>query len=244
VKDSKTPIKYLHFVGRKGAGWGAAFTLLIMLMYAGCAQEVALPELDLASAEANIRIHDLGGETYNDMVRVLNLDPGAMDALQMAFAERDEAVEQWLSGEKGQRLIQVEAEMVAAVEARNLEEVKRCTAAGRPLREEMCQLIEDHEAAILNTLTPDQQVAWQGYEVANKMLVLMTPLNLEIDQVQTIEGAGMPAVVQAMNQGQPNPKAAAFLALERWAEESVLYPEQREAYQDIKADHKLRSLSL
>ena len=133
---------------------------------------------------------------------------------------------------------------MAAVEAGDLTEVKRCTATGKPLREELRRLIEDHETAIMNTLTPDQQVQWQGYEVTRKMLDLMKPLNLGFDQAQAIEGAGPAAVNQAIAAGEPTPKAAAFLALEQWAEQSVLDEAQRTAYEAIKAENKLRSLGV
>ena len=210
----------------------------------GCAPQEEGPALDLVSAETNIRTNDTGAEEYNEMAQVLRLDPAAMDRLGAAFAERDEAVERWIAGEKGQLLIETEARMMAAVEARDLAMLKQCTATGKPLRDELRRLIEDHETAIMNTLTPEQQVHWQGYEVTRKMLELMQPLNLGFDQAQAIEGAGPAAVHQAIAAGEPTPKAAAFLALEQWAEESVLDEAQRAAYEAIKAENKLRSLGV
>jgi len=211
---------------------------------AGCGGADKTPALDRAAAEANIRANDTGDEQYNAMTRVLALEPETVTALQAAFARRDEVVENWLAGEKGQRLIELEAQLFAAVEARSLAEVKRTTAAAKPLRNELRQLIQDHESAILGTLPPDKQVEWQGYEVSDQLLTLMKPLELGFEQAQAIEHAGAPAVGQCIQRGEPNPKAAAFLEVEAWVEERVLTPEQREGYQEIKSKNKMRSLGV
>ena len=220
-----------------------AVLFLLLLLGAGglpgCAPAEEEPALDLASAEANIRANDTGGEQYNAMVQVLALGPESAGTLQRAFADRDEAVEGWIQGERGQRLIELEAQMVAAANARDLAGVKRTTGEAKPLRNELRQLIADHEEAILGTLTSEQQVQWKGYEVSRKMLDLMKPLNLAFDQAQAIESAGAPAVFEAIQRGEPTPKAAAFLDLEQWVEGQVLDEAQRAKYQNIKSENKV-----
>lgn len=223
-----------------------ALLALHTLLIAACApgNGATDPALDLASAEAGLREESGESAQPDEMVRVLGLDPAAASALREAFARRDAEVESWIGGERGQRLIRLEAEMFAAVEARKLDDVKRATAEATPLRDELRQLIADHETSILDSLGPERRVQWEGYEVARKMLDLMQPLELNFQQAQAIEQGGPAALAQAMRTGEPNPQAAAFLELEKWVEESVLTPDQRAAYQDIKASNKLRSLSI
>ncbi|MBX3179337.1 MAG: hypothetical protein KF886_18430 [Candidatus Hydrogenedentes bacterium] len=222
-----------------------ALLALSTLLNAACAPGKGdEPALDLASAEAGLREEGSGDAQPEEMARVLGLDPAAASALRDAFARRDAEVEAWIAGERGQRLIRLEAEMFAAVEARKLDDVKRATAEATPLRDELRQLIADHETSILDSLGPERRVQWEGYEVAKKMLDLMQPLELNFQQAQAIEQGGPAALAQAMRAGEPNPQAAAFLELEKWVEESVLTPDQRAAYQDIKASNKLRSLSI
>lgn len=218
--------------------------LVAGVLLAGCGPAGDEPELDLAAAEADVRAKEARAGKLEDMQRVLDLDPATGEALQAAFAAGDEAVEDWIAGERGQQLIELEARMFAAVDARDLAEVRRTTAAAKPLRDELRALLADHEQAILDVLTPEQQVEWHGHEVSRKLLDLLKPLNLGFEQAQAIERSGAPAVSQAIDRGEPNPKAAAFLDLEKWVEDSVLDPEQRAAYQDIKSENKLRSLGI
>lgn len=223
----------------------ATLAALSILTISGCgpAKDPA-PTMNLADAETRLRSEKPGGDVFDDMVRVLQLDTAAQGALRQAFSARDDAFEAWIVGPDGQRLIALEAEMFAAVEAKNLNEVKRTTSQATPLRNALRALVSEHDEAIRSVLHPDQRIQWDGHLVADEMLVLMQPLGLAFEQAQAVENGGVTAVLQAMEAGQPNPKAAAFLELEKWVEERVLSPEQRAAYQDIKASNKLRSLSI
>ena len=217
----------------------------MMLLSFGCQPtQDGATTLDVDAARQRIQAEAVKDDARDTMMRVMQPDPTQTAALDQAYTARNEAVGAWLAGEKGQRMIALEAEMRTAAEAKDLNGVRAATSQATPLRNELRELVASHQAAILDVFSPAQQLQWSGYEVASAMLELMAPLQLTPEQMAAIEGASIEAVARATQRGEPTPKAAAFLDLEQWAEDSVLNPEQWDGYQGIKDRNKMRSLGI
>lgn len=217
--------------------------IVALLLFMGCdgpSSEVSAPSL--AETRARVESEFQMDSELDQMNRVLSLDPTQSEALLAAYEKRDSEISAWLAGEKGQRLIALEADMARAAREQDLEGVRNATSQAKPLRMEIIMLIGDHEGAMRALLSEAQRDQWDGFQIAAEMLDLMEPLQLDGAQRSAIEAAGPQALTQARERGEVNPSAAAFLDLERWAEESVLSPEQRAGYGPIKSKHGLRSL--
>jgi hypothetical protein len=215
------------------------------LLFFGChPKNDSATTLDLEVEQRRIQAEVVKDEARDTMMRVMQPDPAQRSALDQAYTARDEAVGAWLAGEKGHRLIALEAKMRTAAKAKDLNGVRAATSQATPLRNELRELVASHQAAILDVFSPAQQLQWSGYEVASAMLALMEPLNLAPDQIAAIEQGGPSAVAQAMDRGAANPKAEAYLALEQWAKDAVLSAEQTAQYGSIKESKPMRSLSL
>lgn len=176
--------------------------------------------------------------------RFLGLAGAQAAALDAAYAQRDSEISAWIAGERGQRLIALEAKMGDASRGRDLQGVQAAIAEAKPLRQELILLIGEHEGNIRAVLSQEQVDAWDGYEIASELLALMEPLGLDVQQRSAIEQSGTAALLAARGRGESNAGAAAFLDLEKWAESSVLRAEQRAGYQEIKSQNKLRSLGI
>jgi len=202
------------------------------------------PAGEQEGVEAKLRAEAPSDEMRASMMAVLGLSGAEADAVSAAFEARDAAFETFLVGEQGQRLIALEAEMAVAARNQDLAGVRSTTQQATPLREALRKILRDGEQAILDELTPSQQIHWQGHEVSTRLLSTMEPLALTAEQRGVISQAGPEAVSQALNQGELNPSAAAFLALERWVESDVLNEEQRSRYETVKGKKGLRSLGI
>lgn len=223
-----------------------AAAILSVLVIAGCQQqeENTADSGDREAARASLEAEARQDSRQTQMVEVLQLDATQTSALNDAFSARDEAVGAWLKGEKGTELVSWEAEIKRAAREKKLGALRNATDQAKPLRDELRQLFATHEARIMDVLTPDQQIQWQGFEVSSKLLQLTEDLGLNAQQFAAIEQGGPAAVREAIQRGEPNPKAAAFLELERWMENSVLSEQQFNAYEAVKSDNKLRSLGI
>ncbi len=176
---------------------------------------------------------------YAEMTAVLQLPEQEAARLKAAFDARDAAFSAW-SAEKLKKLNELEAQMMRAARARDLSEVDRIKKQAEPLRDEMRALHKAHQETILEVLSPEQRLDWQGHKLSRRLLELMEPLALTDDQKGQIRKQARAAYQDAA--GTPNPDAAGFLALEKSVERSVLAPQQQAAYQAIKKKHPLRSL--
>tara|TARA_R110001592_G_scaffold74150_6_gene225706 strand:- start:764 stop:1414 length:651 start_codon:yes stop_codon:yes gene_type:complete len=215
-----------------------------MVLLIGCKPEVPVPAIeDQSAAKAELAGATNAVEERDAMVRVLALDTEQSAAVGEAFEARDAAVGQWLSGEAGQRLIVLEAKMSVAARSKDLSGVKEAISEAEPLREELRGVIDDHESAIRAVLTPTQRNQWDGYQLASKMLEVMEPLHLAADQTAAIQEGAPRAVAQAQAQGEAYPKAAAYLELENWVVSQLLTEVQARAFNDVKAQHPLSSLT-
>ncbi len=211
----------------------------------GCAPVEEGPPAGMQEeVEAKLRAEGPPDEKRASMIAVLGLSGADADRVAAAFEARDMAFENFLAGERGQKLIALESEMAVAARNQDLAGVRASTQAATPLREALRKIVEDGEQAILDALTPSQQIQWQGHEVSTRLLTTMEPLGLSAEQVAAISQTGPEAVAQALNQGAVNPSAAAFLDLERWVASEVLSQEQRTHYEGVKGKKGLRSLGI
>ena len=202
---------------------------------------------DSSSSEAQeveLRSDTAWKSEHSEMVSVLGLNQTDSQRLQAAFEKREAEVGSWIKGERGVKLKKLEGELLMAFKKKDLAETKRIISMADPLRKELKRLVDSHEENILNALTPDQRIQWDGHKIAEKLLKLMDPLKLDVSQQQQIRNAAVDAIDQAIWSGQVNPRAAGYLELEMWAENEVLFDEQWEAYQDIKKKSPIRSLGI
>lgn len=176
---------------------------------------------------------------YDRMNAVLDLSEQEQSALQAAYLAREEEHSTWMAA-NGRRLVELEQQMKKAAKSRDLGGVRAAKAKATPLRTELRELLARHEAAITGALTPDNQSAWAAAGLAERLLELMTPLNLTEDQIAQIYAEAAIAVQKSAN--EPNPSAAGFIALEKGVEVRVLKAEQKDAYAAVKKKNPMRSL--
>jgi Spy/CpxP family protein refolding chaperone len=182
-------------------------------------------------------------DEYGQMVSTLDLTLDQEDALRTAFEERDRALAEWLNGPEGQKLYAQEERLKDAVNARDLRAVRDVTRGGPNMRVAFGKQIEAADQRILDVLTEDQQQTWQGHLLAEKFLELSAPVQLSFEQQTQIRFQAPRMYAGMLARSEPNPQAAGFLALEKWAEANVFTPEQRAAYAVVKSENPLRSLT-
>ena len=176
---------------------------------------------------------------YEQMNAVLELSDQEKAKLKAAFEARAEAIMQWWA-EKGTKLAQFEQQMKRAVKARDLAGLRRAKAKAEPLRNELRELLKTHESNIREVLSPKYRLKWEAHQVSERILDLMQPLNLSNQQISQVRTESLSTVHMSAN--KPNPKAAAYMKLEQTVELSMLTAQQRQAFQEIKKKHPLRSL--
>lgn len=213
-----------------------AFTL------AACAPQVANPVLEEEVAREAILAQSSLADELTEMQAVVTLTPEQYAALEQHYTKRNTAIQQWIDSDKGKRLIALEAELSAQANNSDLAGVKTTIAEARPLREELTALVHAAHEDLLNTLGAEGRLRWEAHELSNALLDLMTPLALDALQQEKLREASPQFLLQAKNANEANPRAAAFLQLEQWAEQSILTPTQANAFQPIKKDNPMRSL--
>jgi hypothetical protein len=222
----------------------AIIVILALSVFPACIFELG-DEIDSApdsSDPVTLRSDTDWESQHTEMVSILALNPTDAQRLRTVFQARETELGGWIRGDRGAKLVELETALRAAATNSELTETRKFIAQATPLRREFEALAEGHETNILNALTPAQQNQWQGHQLAQKLLDLMAPLNLDPTQQEQIRAAATQAIAQAKQQQQPNPPAAAFLELEKWAEDNILNGNQRQAYAPIKQKNALRSL--
>lgn len=179
-----------------------------------------------------------------EMVRVLDLTIAEEDAVRAAYQARDAEVQAFMDSGRGKRLSDAEAELADAVRSRDLSAVRAITDRAGGDRDALRQIVEEGKENIRNALPQNKRVQWDAYQVSSELLALMEPLTLTPDQQYQIEEQAVLRTDAALARNEPNPKAAAFLSLEEWAENVVLNVEQRGRYESIKKENPLRSLRI
>ncbi len=176
---------------------------------------------------------------YEQVRAVLDLSAGEKAELKAAYLTRAEALEQWWA-EKGEKLSHLERRMKRAAKARDLAKFRRANEKVKPLLSELRNLDKTHRSLILKTLSPEHQLEWKAHLLEEKILDLLKPLELSDPQIARVRAESVSAVRACAD--RRNPSAAAYMKLERTVELNVLTARQREAFQEIKKQHPLRSL--
>lgn len=221
-----------------------AFRIFLVLTIAvvgtGCdpasdsgAPQAAVPAIDEPPAWED--------ELY-EMADALGLSIAEEDAVRAAYEARDAEVRAFMESERGRQLSEDEAALADATRARDLAAVRAITDRARDDRAELMRIVEDGKRRIRDALPEDKRVEWDAHRIASEMFEVMEPLELTSDQRWEIEAQAVTNVEAAIARNEPNPMAAAYLSLEKWAENAVLTPEQRQAYQSLKKENPLRSL--
>lgn len=213
---------------------------ILAVMSAGCTSEPDDKLADENPASPKARL----GEEFDDLALVLKLSDEESKAFQLNLSKHNDALRAWVEGEKGQRLIALEAEIRIKSTEKDLAGLRSVIGQATPLRNEIGRLIESSREELLDSLGFSRRCIWEGDRVATALLELIAPLALDTAQESLIHQGAQHLIVQAHGDNEPNPKAATFLELEKMAEQDVLTPEQREAYQAIKKQHPMRSLAV
>ena len=233
-----------EFIYGRGSRIAFAVPVIVVLLgISGCTGEGS----NSSSGDAQpveLRSDTAWESEFGLMVSVLGLNQGESQGLRIAFEDREAEVGAWIRGERGVKLAQLEGEMKAAAKNKDLAETKRTISAADPLRKELRNLVDSHEANILGSLTPERQIQWDGYKIAEKLLGLMALLALDATQQQQIRNAAVESISQAVWSGQVNPRAAGYLELEKWVENQLLSDSQYDAFQDLKKKSPMRSLGI
>ena len=218
--------------------------LMALTVLLGCvkARQETQPATPAEASQAIVReTSPPWHEEYEEMVQALALPPSQQEALRAAFERTYGEFEEALSGEEGAKLVAEEKALRRAAEARDLAGVRRITRQKKTQRQAVQERIESGKEHILAVLRPEQRLQWDAHRISQELIALAGP-GLSQQQAAAIRNQA-PSVLHAASQRrEPNPMAAAFLALEQWAENNVFTAPQRQAYQDVKKRHPLRSL--
>jgi hypothetical protein len=179
---------------------------------------------------------------FEAMADALNLQGADRDRLADAFLNRDRELRAWLDSADGRRFLRLEAELREATADRDLNRVRTVTGEAGPLRRHFEQLIESSERDLLASLSPGLRDRWAAHRLYTRLADFMDPLGLSPDQQSALAERAGYFLRLAREGGEPNPDAAAFLEFERWAEGSVLEPDQQAMYEGIKRANPMRSL--
>lgn len=175
------------------------------------------------------------------MVRTLALPSNQQGELRAAFEQCYGEFEQALSGDQGAKLVAEEQALRHAAEARDLAAVRRITQQEKTQRQATREMIQSGKEQILAALRPEQRLAWDAHRISKELIALTGP-GLSLQQEAAIRNQAPSFLLTASERREPNPMAAAFLTLEQWAENNVFTAPQRQAYQEVKQRHPMRSL--
>jgi chromosome segregation ATPase len=178
-----------------------------------------------------------------EMKGVLRPSDAETMGLDLAFADREAEIGQWMKSQKYAQLVALERQMHEAAAAKDLKTLDAAKAEAQPLRAELKQLVEKHRNRILEMLTENNRLKWQTHRLTERMRNLMQPLKLTDEQMTELRSRAWRSVEQfaAAKQGF-DPHQEAFVNLEKEMEQEVLRRDQRRTYQTIKKDNPLRSV--
>jgi len=229
--------------------------LLLALLTSACTPEQASPPADAAAsgdqaakdgdaddaadAAAESKAKRDWKSEYKRMDAALDLADDEANAVQAALRAGDEAIAQW-QAENGAKLSELERQMFAAAKARDLPGMQKFTAQAGPLRNEFRALVAQQLANIHDALSPENRHRWEGHLLAERVIEMMQPLDLNAEQIAEIRERAV-TVAKAASK-EINPQAAGYLVLEKSIESSVLSPIQRKAFEAVKKKHPIRSL--
>ncbi len=176
---------------------------------------------------------------FQEMKTALALGKEDAAKLRAAFESTGQEIEKWWEV-KGGELIEREAKIKQAVKERDLAGVKSATAAARPLRQEITKLIKQRKQELLLVLPPESQTQWQAHQVAGMFFDIADELQLTDEQVEQVQAAALTAVESSVQ--ETNPRAAAYLKLEKSIEQSILEQGQVAQFEAIQRKNPMRSL--
>lgn len=181
---------------------------------------------------------------YELMVERLELNEKEQAELEKTRRQSVDMLENWWE-RNGAELSRLEKEMKKAAKARDLAGVKEATAAAGPLRKEMQSLISQAKNNMVLSLPHEKRIQWDAERLLIKMEELMAgQINLSSEQQRN---AGVLASKHASRANpdlsMENRLAKPFLDFEQELEKTVLTPEQKSAYDQVKKKNALRALS-
>ena len=225
-------------------GTGRLLILVALMTVSGCgnAPQETPPAAPADASQAPAReAPPPWHEEYEEMVQVLALPSTQQQALRAAFETSYGEFEEALSGEQGAKLVAEEQALRRAAEARDLAAVRRITGQKKTQRQAAREMVQSGKEQVLAVLQPEQRLQWDAHRISRELIALAGP-GLSPEQQAAIRNQAPTVLYAASQRREPNPMAAGFLALEQWAENNVFTGPQRQAYQDMKKRHPVRSL--
>lgn len=211
----------------------------------GCGGESgdsAAPAAGEASAQEGPPLGDFQDD-YEQMVERLELSDKESAALEAAYKRHLAQLEGWWA-KHGGSLVKYEAELKQAAKDRDLSALRAAKAKAGPLRNEFRALGRAGEVGVVMALPPDQRKAWDAERLLIKLEGLIAGrIELSDDQQASAKAlAEKHAAAANPDFAVQNRLAQSFLDFERALEKTVMTPEQRVVYKQVKDDNKFRSL--
>ncbi|TWU11544.1 hypothetical protein CA54_03510 [Symmachiella macrocystis] len=218
--------------------------MLLVVTLVSCTETESTSPPEEAEVAGQDQVPDKGSwdweAEFQEMKTALALGKEDAEKLRAAFESTGQEIETWWTN-KGDELIKREAKIKQAVKERDLAGVKSATAAARPLRKEITELIKQRKQELLLVLPPESQTQWQAHQVADMFFDIAEELQLTDEQVEQVQAAALTAVESSTQ--ETNPRAAAYLKLEKSIEQSILEGGQIAKFETIKRNNPMRSLS-
>lgn len=187
----------------------------------------------LVSADENT---DANARLVQEIRQAVELDASTISKLEKALEDSEQAIIAWKASSNGKRLIELEKEMKVAAKRKDLGAVRNAVGEAKPLRAEYIAVIRKSKERIKSALSPEQQSKWQTSVLSGYFLELAAPLKLTDDQKAQIQDSAAKAIAT------DKPRPGQFVMMEKQVESDILTKAQREAFQKIKDQNKLRSL--
>ena len=211
----------------------------------GCGGESEDGTGPASDSEAVLDGPPLGGfqDDYEKMVERLDLTAEESASLEAAWQQHLDQLESWWA-QHGKALVEHEATMKQAAKDRDLPAVKAAKAKAEPLRKEFRALGDAGEVQVVMSLPPDQRKAWDAEQLMMKLEELMAArIKLSTEQAASAQLLAQKYAADANpDVAVQNRLAQSFLDFERDLEKTVLTPEQRTIYAQVKDENKFRSL--
>lgn len=181
---------------------------------------------------------------YERMVERLDLTDEQSASLEEAWQQHLGKLESWWA-QHGKALVEHEEKLREAAKDRDLSAVKAAKAKAEPLRKEFRALGLAGEVQIVMSLPPEQRKAWDVEQLMIKLEELIAG-NIELSPAQEASARALSqkyAADASPDLSVQNRLGQSFLDFERDLENTVMTPEQRVVYAQIKEENKFRSLS-
>lgn len=208
----------------------------------GASEDSTAPASGEASAQEGPPLGDFQDD-YEQMVARLDLTAEESATLEAAWQQHLAQLEDWWA-QHGASLVAYEAELKQAASDSDLSDVRAAKAKADPLRKEFRALGRDGEVKVVMALSQEKRKAWDAEQLIMKLEGLIAG-RIELSDAQSASAKALAQEYAAYanpDLAVQNRLAQSFLDFERELEKTVLTPDQRAIYEQMKDENKMRSL--